>query len=60
VVLGRIVGGVADGDFHAEPHPNECRWCDFDSVCDIGRRRIAERKGEDKRCVTFAEMRAVE
>lgn len=59
-VVGRIVGGVGGGDFHAEPHPNECRWCDFDSVCDIGRRRIAERKGEDERRVTFAEMRAFE
>jgi RecB family exonuclease len=59
-VLGRIVAGVGSGDFHAEPHPNECKWCDFDSVCDIGRRRIAERKSEDGRGVTFAEMRAVE
>jgi len=58
-VLERIVGGVGSGDFHAEPDKRACGWCDFDSVCDIGRRRQAARKSDDERRVSFARMREV-
>jgi RecB family exonuclease len=56
-ILGRIVGGVGTGDFHAEPDYQRCKWCDFDVVCDAGRHRQAERKKEDGRRVSFAAMR---
>jgi RecB family exonuclease len=59
-VLSRIVGGVRTGDFHAEPNRQECMFCDFDAVCDAGRYRQAERKREDARRVSFAEMRKVQ
>jgi ATP-dependent helicase/DNAse subunit B len=58
-ILGRIVGGVSGGDFHAEPG-KQCEWCDFDPVCDGGRQRQAERKKEDERRVTFVAMREIE
>jgi RecB family exonuclease len=56
-VLGRIVEGALAGDFHHQP--GECRFCDFDAVCDGGRARIAERKATDPRRVSFAEMREI-
>ena len=59
-VLGRIVSGSRSGDFHAEPDKQACKWCDFDAVCDIGRNRQTERKAEDERRVSFAQMREIE
>jgi ATP-dependent helicase/nuclease subunit B len=59
-ILGRIVGGVAGGDFHAEPDRDACKYCAFDAVCDVGRQRQAERKAADERRVSFASMREVE
>ena len=44
-MLGRIVGGIASGDFHVEPG-EACRYCDYEDLCDVGRLRIAERKRE--------------
>jgi RecB family exonuclease len=58
-VLARIVGGVEGGDFHAQPDRRECEWCDFDAVCDVGRYRQAERKQDDERRITFAQMREI-
>lgn len=54
-VLERIVGGIVGGDFHPEPGKN-CRFCDFQHVCDVRREPIALRKSSDERRVSFAEM----
>ncbi|MCU0308915.1 MAG: exodeoxyribonuclease V subunit gamma, partial [Thermoleophilia bacterium] len=61
-VLGRIVGGIEAGDFHAEPGKNadSCRYCDYDALCDVGRLRTRARKGADPRIASFAAMREVE
>jgi ATP-dependent helicase/nuclease subunit B len=56
LVLGRIVGGIAAGDFHPEPSPETCKFCDFQKVCDVRRIQIAGRKGADDRRISFAEM----
>ncbi len=58
-VLGRIVGGITAGDFHHEPGNNSCRFCDFQTVCDVRRNQIAQRKSADRRRETFAEMKDV-
>jgi ATP-dependent helicase/nuclease subunit B len=58
-VLGRLVGGISSGDFHAEPEKRACERCDFNPVCDVGRHRQTERKSEDERRVSFARMREV-
>ena len=58
-VLTRIVGGIASGDFHVEPG-DACRYCDYAELCDVGRERIAQRKRDDPKMVSFAEMKAIE
>jgi ATP-dependent helicase/DNAse subunit B len=58
-LLERIARGISEGDFHAEPDDNACRFCDFDGLCDVGRKRIRERKGADQRITSFAEMREI-
>jgi ATP-dependent helicase/nuclease subunit B len=57
-LLGRIVGGIAAGDFHAEPG-EDCRYCDYGRACDAGRRRLRERKRDDPRVASFAELREI-
>jgi RecB family exonuclease len=58
-VLGRIVSGISSGDFHPEPSDDTCRWCDYRQLCDVGRQRIRERKGDDPAIVSFTEMRGI-
>jgi ATP-dependent helicase/nuclease subunit B len=58
-VLTRIVDGIATGDFHIEPGQH-CRWCDYDALCDVGRRRIIERKVSDERIGSFRALRELE
>ncbi|HWQ24381.1 MAG TPA: PD-(D/E)XK nuclease family protein [Gaiellaceae bacterium] len=58
-VLGRILDGIAGGDFHPEPAPDTCRYCNFQDLCDVGRQRIRERKQGDARVQTFADMRGI-
>jgi PD-(D/E)XK nuclease superfamily len=57
-VLGRIVNGIANGDFHPEPG-DACRWCDYRHLCDVGRQRIRERKRDAPEMVSFTEMREI-
>jgi ATP-dependent helicase/nuclease subunit B len=57
--LGRIADGIADGDFHAEPGPDVCRYCTFDGLCDAGRVALHERKQGDARMQSFARMREI-
>jgi RecB family exonuclease len=58
--LGRIVGGIAEGDFHPEPSDRNCRYCDYGDLCDVGRDRQRERKADDPRIASFGEMAAIE
>jgi RecB family exonuclease len=58
-VLGRILDGIATGDFHPEPSDDTCRYCDFQDLCDVGRQRIRERKTADPRIQSFTEMREI-
>lgn len=58
--LGRIVGGIAEGDFHPQPSDRNCRYCDFGDLCDVGRERQRERKADDPRIVSFGEMAEIE
>ena len=55
-VLGRIVGGIGSGDFHAEPDRTSAASA---TSTPLRRRPQAdpERKREDERVVSFAEMR---
>ena len=52
-VMNGIAGGVATGDFHAEPEPRACSYCDFKLLC--GKQRDAElaRKSGDPRIEAF-------
>lgn len=54
-----IVGGIRGGDFHPEPGA-ECRYCDFDTLCDANRRAQAARKAGDQRVQRFRELKAIE
>lgn len=56
-VLGRILEGIATGDFHHEPSDDTCKWCDYRDLCDVGRQRIRERKADDPRITSFTQMR---
>ena len=38
---------------------DSCRFCDFQTVCDVRRYAIAERKSADDRRVSFAEMKDI-
>ena len=57
--LGRIVGGIAEGDFHPEPTATNCRYCDYGDLCDVGRERQRERKASDPRVATFSIMKDI-
>ena len=48
-LLGELHEGMRGGDFHAEPS-DECRWCDFDAVCDKRRQAIRRAKASDPAC----------
>ena len=51
-VLRELDEGIRGGDFHAEPSEGEeCRFCDFDAVCDARRNAIRRRKSEDPHAV---------
>jgi RecB family exonuclease len=58
-VLGRILDGISEGDFHPQPSDETCRYCDFKHLCDVGRGRIHERKHDDPRIQSFADMRQI-
>lgn len=58
-VVGRIADGISSGDFHPEPSEDACRWCDYANLCEIGRRRIRERKADDPRARSFQDMRGI-
>ena len=42
-VLVELYEGIRGGDFHLEPS-DDCRWCDFDPVCDKRRKAIRRTK----------------
>jgi RecB family exonuclease len=46
-VLTELDAGMRGGDFHAEPSPDACRFCAFDSVCDKRRLKFQARKVDD-------------
>ena len=50
-VLSELDTGMRGGDFHAEPSDRNCRFCDFDSVCDKRRERFRKRKATDQHAV---------
>jgi len=54
-LLGSLVGAIRSGDFHAEP--DNCKFCDFDSLCDSSRKQIRERKATDPRAIAVTERR---
>jgi ATP-dependent helicase/nuclease subunit B len=56
-VLGRIVDGIAQGDFHTEPSEDTCRWCEYRHLCDVARQRIHDRKRDDPQVASFTVMR---
>jgi ATP-dependent helicase/DNAse subunit B len=58
-VLGRILDGIASGDFHPEPSDETCRYCNFKHLCDVGRQRIRERKRSDPRIQEFTDLRTI-
>lgn len=54
-----IIGGIRGGDFHPEPG-TECRYCDFDRLCDAARYAQADEKAGDERVRRFRELGAIE
>jgi ATP-dependent helicase/nuclease subunit B len=54
-LLGSLLRGIRSGDFHAEP--GDCRYCDFDGLCDSSRELIRERKENDPRAIAVTERR---
>ena len=42
-----IVEGIRRGDFHPEPSNTECRYCDFNTLCDSAKFVQADRKADD-------------
>ena len=54
-LLGSLLNGIRSGDFHAEP--GDCKFCDFDSLCDSSRELIRERKATDPRAIAVTERR---
>jgi RecB family exonuclease len=55
-----IIEGIRDGDFHPEPSDSECRFCDFNTLCDAGRKAQAENKAADARVQRFRELGDIE
>ncbi|MEJ7717448.1 MAG: PD-(D/E)XK nuclease family protein [Thermoleophilaceae bacterium] len=47
-ILSSFSEGMRTGNFHARPG-DQCRYCDFDSLCDARRHTILDRKREDPR-----------
>ena len=42
------------------PSPDEhCRYCDYTALCDVGRRRIIERKRDDPRVAVLPSLREI-
>jgi hypothetical protein len=42
-----IIEGIRGGDFHPEPSNRECRYCDFNTLCDSAKFVQADRKADD-------------
>ena len=42
-----IIEGIRGGDFHPEPSNSECRYCDFNTLCDSAKFVQADRKADD-------------
>ena len=55
-----ITEGIRGGDFHPEPSDSECRFCDFNTLCDAARGAQADRKAGDQRVQRFRELREIE
>jgi len=54
-LLHSLLEGIRGGDFHAEP--DDCKYCDFDRLCDSSRKLIRKRKESDPRALAFAELK---
>ena len=55
-VIRGLAEGIGRGDFHLEPDDKKnCRFCDFDSLCDTRRQIFRDRKEEDPLVVAFTE-----
>ena len=52
-VMDEIAGGVATGDFHAQPSSDSCRYCDFKLLCGTDREKVARRKDADPHVAHF-------
>ena len=50
-VLVELYEGMRGGDFHLEPSGEECRFCDFDPVCDKRRKAIRRAKASTPEAV---------
>ena len=54
-----IVEGIRGGDFHPEPSNTECRYCDFNTLCDASRYAQADRKSDDPLVQRYRELRDI-
>ncbi len=52
-VMDAIAGGVATGDFHAQPSVDSCRYCDFKMLCGSRREKVARAKEHDPHVARF-------
>jgi hypothetical protein len=52
-----IADGVDGGFFAPRPEANQCRWCDFKTICDQRIEPIMARKANDDRGRAYREMR---
>ena len=54
-----IIEGIRGGDFHPEPSNSECRYCDFNTLCDSARYAQADRKADDPQVQRFRSLREI-
>lgn len=55
-ILSRIAGGIRTGDFHPRPSQPNCEYCDFNTLCDVGRDQQFARKADDPRSASHTAM----
>jgi RecB family exonuclease len=57
-ILETLATGIAGGDFHPVPGEkrDHCRYCDFYDLCDARVEVLAERKADDPKAGSFAEL----
>lgn len=59
-VIGGLAEGIGRGDFHLEPDDGKnCRFCDFNSLCDARRQIFRDRKEEDPLALAFTERSGI-